>query len=100
MAKKPVKINLRDFLREEYINMTEEDVQAYIDNPKNPLSVRQMLRLLLSNESLDSVFKVMSECYGKPKETIAVEALPKLNLSMFGEAPVNEKPTEEELLDR
>lgn len=94
-GKKLAKQNhLRKWWKEEFLNMSEKQIEKYINNPKNPYLNRVYAKMFLSEADLDSYYKLANQCYGQPSQSIEVSGLPKLDLSVFGEEDDDEDKSE------
>lgn len=86
--------HLRKFWREEFMKMSEKEIDKYIDNPRNPYLFRVFCKMWKEGADLDQYYKLATQCYGNPATPIEVSGLPKLDLSVFGEEDDDENQQE------
>lgn len=84
-------MHLRKWWKEEFLNMTEKEIDKYIKDKKNPYLFRVFCRMWKEGADLDQYYKLATQCYGQPSQSIEVQGLPKLDLSVFGEEDDNDE---------
>ena len=54
--------HLRKFWREEFMKMSEKEIDKYIDNPRNPYLFRVFCKMWKEGADLDQYYKLATQC--------------------------------------
>lgn len=79
--------NQREFYRWAETQATQADLLAYATNEENPFARRRFVQSLMNCETLADFMALTNQTHGQPKQTLEVQELPVLNLSVFGDEP-------------
>ena len=82
---------LRQWLRDEVSNWSDQEIQDYINDESKPFIRRNFLKVVVTSTKDKTQMELMSQLDGKPKieveQTIATQT--PISLEIFGESPVN-----------
>lgn len=79
--------NQRVFYKWAETEATREDLIQYASDEANPYARRAFVRSLLGCDTLADFLALTNQTHGQPKQTLEVQELPVLNLSVFGDEP-------------
>ncbi len=74
---------------------TEEELQAYLNDPKTPFFRKKFIMAVKASQKVGDYLDITNQIYGLPKQTIDVQNLPPIDCTVFGDVHV-EVPTGED----
>lgn len=82
---------LRQWLRDEVSNWSDQEIQDYINDESKPFIRRNFLKVVVTSTKDKTQMELMSQLDGKPKieveQTITTQT--PISLEIFGESPVS-----------
>lgn len=82
---------LRQWLRDEVSNWSDQEIQDYINDESKPFIRRNFLKVVVTSTKDKTQMELMSQLDGKPKieveQTISTQT--PISLEIFGETPVS-----------
>lgn len=67
---------------------TEQDLQAYLDDPKTPFFRKRFIAAVKASQKVGDYLDITNQIYGLPKQTIDVQNLPPIDCTVFGDVTV------------
>lgn len=82
---------LRQWLRDEVSNWSDQEIQDYINDESKPFIRRNFLKVVVTSTKEKTQMELMSQLDGKPKIEVeqSITTQTPISLEIFGESPVS-----------
>lgn len=84
----------REFYKWALTQATQKELSDYLQDDRNPFFRKKLIKTIMESASVGDFCNLTNQIYGNPKQTIEMQELPSIDMSIFGVKPKDDTEKE------